>query len=66
MLCAVSIQEECKSLEEFSGIPLAKLRENDPSLTKLDFSSKGFGIAEACVLAKLLEVNSPQKAHFVA
>ena len=49
-------QEECKSLEEFSGIPVAKLRENDPSAIELKFSNKGFGDAEACVLGSVLQV----------
>ena len=49
-------QEECKSLEEFSGIPVAKLRENDPSFTELKFNFKGFGDAEACVLGSVLQV----------
>ena len=49
-------QEECKSLEEFSGIPIAKLKANDPSITKLDFSDNGFGVAEACVLGMVLQV----------
>ena len=49
-------QEECKSLEEFSGIPVAKLKANDPSITKLSFSRKGFGNAEACVLGIVLQV----------
>ena len=51
------VQEECKSLEEFSGIPVAKLKANDPSITELDFRNKGFGDAEACVLAILLKVS---------
>ena len=49
-------QEECKSLEEFSGIPVAKLKANDPSITKLDFRGKSFGDAEACVLGMVLQV----------
>ena len=49
-------QEECKSLEEFSGIPIAKLMANDPSITELDFESSGFGDAEACVLGMVLQV----------
>ena len=54
MSCGV--QEECKSLEEFSGIPVAKLKANDPSITELDFRNKGFGDAEACVLGMALQV----------
>ena len=54
MSCGV--QEECKSLEEFSGIPIAKLKASDPSTTELDFSDKGFGDAEACVLGMVLQV----------
>ncbi len=50
------VQEECKSLEEFSGIPIAKLKANDPSITKFDFSQKGFGEAEAHVLGMVLQV----------
>ena len=50
------VQEECKSLEEFSGIPVAKLKANDPSITELDFRNKGFGDAEACVLGMVLQV----------
>ena len=49
-------QEECKSLEEFSGIPIAKLKANDPSITELKFRGKGFGDAEACVLGMVLQV----------
>ena len=49
-------QEECKSLEEFSGIPIAKLKANDPSITELDFSDKGFCDAEAYVLGMVLQV----------
>ena len=54
MPCAA--QEECKSLEEFSGIPVAKLKANDPSITELNFRDKGFGDAEACVLGMVLQV----------
>ena len=54
MSCAA--QEECKSLEDFSGIPVAKLKANDPSITKLNFRDKGFGNAEACVLGMVLQV----------
>ena len=50
------VQEECKSLEEFSGIPIAKLQANDPSVTELDFSGKGFADVEACVLGMVLQV----------
>ena len=50
------VQEECKSLEDFSGIPIAKLKANDPSITKLDFSGKGFSNAETCVLGMVLQV----------
>ena len=49
-------QEECKSLEEFSGIPIARLKANDPSITELNFTDKGFGDAEACVLGMVLQV----------
>ncbi len=54
MPCAA--QEEFKSLEEFSGIPVAKLKANDPSITDLHFRDKGFGDAEACVLGMVLQV----------
>ena len=54
MSCGV--QEECKSLEEFSGIPIAKLKASDPSITELRFSNDGFGDAEACVLGMVLQV----------
>ena len=54
MSCGV--QEECKSLEEFSGIPIAKLKASDPSITELKFSNDGFGDAEACVLGMVLQV----------
>ena len=50
------VQEECKSLEEFSGIPIAKLKANDPSITELNFNREGFGDAEACVLGMVLQV----------
>ena len=50
------VQEECKSLEDFSGIPIAKLKANDPSITELKFRQKGFGDAEACVLGMVLQV----------
>ena len=50
------VQEECKSLEEFSGIPIAKLKANDPSITELGFQDRGFGDAEACVLGMVLQV----------
>ena len=43
-------------MEEFSGIPVAKLKANDPSITELHFSYKGFGDAEACVLGMVLQV----------
>ena len=49
-------QEECKSLEEFSGIPIAKLKANDPSITELNFKGKGFGDVEAYVLGMVLQV----------
>ena len=49
-------QEECKSLEEFSGIPVAKLKANDPSTTELNYTNQGFGDAEAYVLGKVLQV----------
>ena len=50
------VQEECKSLEEFSGIPVAKLKANDPSITELNFKDNDFGDAEACVLGMVLQV----------
>ena len=50
------VQEECKSLEEFSGIPIAKLKANDPSITELNFKDEGFGDAEAYVLGMVLQV----------
>ena len=54
MSCGV--QEECKSLEEFSGIPIAKLKANDSSITELEFTCKDLGDAEACVLGMVLQV----------
>jgi hypothetical protein len=61
------VQEECKSLEEFSGIPIAKLKANDPSITELDFSSRGFGDAEAYVLGMVLQVRHKiRAAHIVS
>ena len=56
-------QEECKSLEEFSGIPIAKLKANDPSITELKFISKGFGDAEAYVLGVVLQVRHKIGLH---
>ena len=50
------VQEECKSLENFSGIPIAKLKANDPSITELEFGLKDFGDVEACVLGMVLQV----------
>ena len=56
------VQEECKSLEEFSGIPVAKLKANDLSITSL--GGRGFGNAEACVLGMVLQVrHRTQVAH---
>ena len=60
-------QEECKSLENFSGIPIAKLKADDPSITELDFSQKGFGDAEACVLGLVVQVRHKiEAAHIEA
>ena len=56
------VQEECKSLEEFSGIPVAKLKANDPSITELKFGSKDFGEAEAYVLGMVLQVRHKIRA----
>jgi hypothetical protein len=56
------VQEECKSLEEFSGIPVAKLKANDPSITELMFNRKGFGDVEACVLGMVLQVRHKIRA----
>ena len=50
------VQEECKSLENFSGIPIAKLKANDPSITELVFGLNNFGDVEACVLGMVLQV----------
>ena len=55
-------QEECKSLEEFSGIPVAKLKANDPSFTELNYTNKGFGDAEAYVLGMVLQVKHKIRA----
>ena len=60
MSCGV--QEECKSLEEFSGIPIAKLKANDPSFTELNYTNKGFGDAEAYVLGMVLQVRHKIRA----
>ena len=47
-------------LEEFSGIPVKALLENDEKTTKLDLSNSGWGsgcgVTEACVLAECLKV----------
>ena len=43
-------------LEEFSGIPVKALLENDEKTTKLDLSKSGCGVTEACVLAECLKV----------
>ncbi len=60
------VQKECKSLEEFSGIPIAKLKANDPSITTLDFQGIGdverIGDVEACVLALVLQVRHKIRA----
>jgi len=56
MSLSCAAQEECKSLETFSGIPIAKLKADDPSITELDFCDKGFGDAEACVLGLVVQV----------
>ena len=43
-------------LEDFSGIPVKALLENDEKTTKLDLSNSGCGVTEACVLAECLKV----------
>ena len=43
-------------LEEFSGIPVQALLENDENMTKLNLFSSGCGVTEACVLAECLKV----------
>ena len=43
-------------LEEFSGIPVKALLENDEKTTALYLSESGCGVTEACVLAECLKV----------
>ena len=43
-------------LEEFSGIPVKALLENDEETTELHLSGSAFGDTEACVLAECLKV----------
>ena len=43
-------------MEEFSGIPVKALLENDEKMTELDLSDSGCGVTEACVLAECLKV----------
>ncbi len=43
-------------MEEFSGIPVKALLENDEKTTELDLRSSGCGVLEACVLSYCLKV----------
>ena len=43
-------------LEEFSGIPVKALLENDEKTTELDLGGKCCGVTGACVLAECLKV----------
>ena len=48
--------QESKALETVSGIPVAKLKVNDPDATSLDLASSGCGPAEAVILGAILKV----------
>ena len=50
------VEPERASKSRFDGTEVAKLKANDPSITELHFSNKGFGDAEACVLGMVLQV----------
>ena len=43
-------------MEEFSGIPVKALLENDENTTELNLSQSGCGVLEACVLSYCLKV----------
>ena len=51
----LSVQES-KTLEIVSGIPVAKLKANDPEVTSLDLKGSGCGPAEAFILGAILKV----------
>ena len=44
-------------MEEFSGIPIKALLENDEKTTKLDLSDTGCGISEAVAISYCLKVH---------
>ena len=43
-------------MEEFSGIPIKALLENDEKCTTLDLSASGCGVSEAVALSHCLKV----------
>ena len=48
--------QESKALETVSGIPVAKLKANDPDATSLDLQNSGCGPAEGAILGAILKV----------
>ena len=52
----VIASQESKTIEEFSGIPLAALKRGDETVTKIDLRNSGCGPLEAMLLGALLKV----------
>ena len=50
------VDQASGNIESFSGIPVAKLKANDPDVTSLDLENFGCGPVEGLVLGRLLKV----------
>ena len=48
--------QESRTLETVSGIPVAKLKANDPDATSLSLKKTGCGPAETAILGAILKV----------
>ena len=50
------VDQASGNIETFGGIPVAKLKANDPDVTSLDLTDSGCGPVEGQVLGRLLKV----------